>query len=106
MRSAAALVLLIFAAGAVDAFVGTSRPFGIAKQRRADDQTTTRSPSMQMVSQTASDSRYISFSADTGFLVSPSAFNAVLDRFELRKRLNILLRDLDSKCDALYGGEA
>lgn len=45
-----------------------------------------------------SNANYISFSADTGFLVSPSAFNAVLDRFELRKRIGILLNNgLDGK---------
>ena len=56
--------------------------------------------SLSLSSATGSDSNYISFSADTGFLVSPSAFNALLDRFELRKRIGILLNhNLDSKCN-------
>ena len=59
--------------------------------------------SSPLSSATGSDSNYISFSADTGFLVSPSAFNALLDRFELRKRIGILLNhDLDSECYHIF----
>ena len=49
------------------------------------------------LSEAVGPSNYISFSADTGFLVGPNAFNAVLDRFDLRKRIAILLNTLDSK---------
>ena len=61
--------------------------------------------SSPLSSATGSDSNYISFSADTGFLVSPSAFNVLLDRFELRKRIGILLNhDLESKIiPCMYG---
>ena len=92
MRSSAAFVLaLSLAATVADAFIAANT----SQQHRIKRGSAS---AMRMVPQSPSNSRYISFSADTGFLVSPSAFNAVLDRFELRKRLGILLNDVGSKC--------
>ena len=90
MRSNNAILLLI-PTMLVDAFVGTkihqpARRF--IRPRKLD---------MVASQMAAVDSNYISFSADTGFLVSPSALSAVLDRFELRRRLGILLNNIDSK---------
>eukprot|EP00562_Extubocellulus_spinifer_P009447 CAMPEP_0178511876 /NCGR_PEP_ID=MMETSP0696-20121128/22595_1 /TAXON_ID=265572 /ORGANISM="Extubocellulus spinifer, Strain CCMP396" /LENGTH=248 /DNA_ID=CAMNT_0020141677 /DNA_START=100 /DNA_END=846 /DNA_ORIENTATION=- len=87
MKRTAAFFLAFLAIGA-EAFV-----FNPSPQRRSYSYSKSAMP---MVSQTPSNSRYISFSADTGFLVSPSAFYAVLDRFELRRRLAILLNEVDT----------
>ena len=83
-------------------FLGVSESFvPIPSQTSSSETTLIRhaAPSpLAPATGSGSNANYISFSADTGFLVSPSAFNAVLDRFELRKRIGILLNNgLDSK---------
>jgi hypothetical protein len=94
MKSTAAFFLASLAIGTEAFVVNPSQ-----QKRRSHSYSKSAMP---MVSQTPSNSRYVSFSADTGFLVSPSAFNAVLDRFELRRRLGILLNEVDSKCICMY----